>query len=99
MAIAERFTGTSVRRKEDSRILSGRGNYVADIDLPGMLHAAFLRSPVAHARIRSVDASAAREAPGVVAVYTGADLEPLVSLGPLRVTPLLGCFAPPPPPL
>jgi len=81
MVIAERFTGTSVRRKEDARILTGRGTYVADIELPDMLHATFLRSPVAHARIRSIDASAARHAPGVIAVYTGADLAPLVVAG------------------
>ena len=81
MVIAERFTGTSVRRKEDPRILSGRGNYVADVELPNMLHATFLRSPVAHARIRRIDASAARHAPGVVALYTGADLAPLVVAG------------------
>ena len=82
--VAERFTGTSVRRKEDPRILSGRGNYVADVELPGMLHATFLRSPFAHARIRSIDASAARHAPGVIAVYTGDDLAPLVDRGPSR---------------
>src|SRR5687767_1751997 len=86
MVIAERFTGTSVRRKEDPRILSGRGNYVADVDLPGMLHATFLRSPVAHARIRSIDAGAARHAPGVIAVYTGDDLAPLVEAGQVGIT-------------
>src|SRR5205814_5245480 len=78
MVIAERFTGTSVRRKEDARILTGRGNYVADIELPRMLHATFLRSPFAHAHIRGIDASAARQALGVIAVYTGDDLAPLV---------------------
>ena len=81
MVIAERFTGTSVRRKEDPRILSGRGNYVADVELPGMLHATFLRSPFAHALIRNIDASAARQATGVVAVYTGDDMAPLVIAG------------------
>jgi carbon-monoxide dehydrogenase large subunit len=81
MVIAERFTGTSVRRKEDPRILSGRGNYVADIEMPGMVHATFLRSPFAHARIRGIDADAARQAPGVIAVYTGDDLAPLVDAG------------------
>ena len=86
MIIAERFTGTSVRRKEDARILTGRGNYVADIELPGMLHATFLRSPVAHAHIRSIDASAARQAPGVIAVYTGSDLAPLVEAGSVGIT-------------
>jgi carbon-monoxide dehydrogenase large subunit len=71
---AQRYTGTSVRRSEDPRILSGGGRYVDDIKLPGMLHAAFVRSPLAHGRVTAVDATAARELPGVVAVYTGADM-------------------------
>ena len=90
MVIAERYTGASVRRKEDPRILTGRGNYIADVTMPGMVHAAFLRSPFPHARILSVDASEAREAPGVVAVFTGADMEPLVSSGPLGVVAMMG---------
>jgi carbon-monoxide dehydrogenase large subunit len=94
MAIAERFTGSSVRRREDPRILTGRGNYIADLQLPGMLHAAFLRSPFAHARIRSIDASEARNAPGVVAVYTGADLEPLVEAGPVGIGAMMGSPGP-----
>lgn len=56
MVIAERYTGSSVRRKEDPRILTGRGNYIADVQLPGMIHASFLRSPFPHARIGSIDA-------------------------------------------
>ena len=63
--------GHSVRRKEDSRFVQGRGNYLDDIVLPGMLHMAILRSPIAHGRIRSIDASAAQALPGVVAVVTG----------------------------
>ncbi|MEX2622192.1 MAG: aerobic carbon-monoxide dehydrogenase large subunit [Acidimicrobiia bacterium] len=63
--------GHSVRRKEDSRFIQGRGNYLDDIVLPGMLHMAILRSPVAHARLRSIDTSAAQALPGVVAVVTG----------------------------
>ncbi len=63
--------GHSVRRKEDARFIQGRGNYLDDIVLPGMLHMAILRSPVAHARIKSVDTSAAAALPGVVAVVTG----------------------------
>jgi carbon-monoxide dehydrogenase large subunit len=63
--------GHSVRRKEDSRFVQGRGNYLDDIVLPGMLHMAILRSPIAHARIRSIDASAAQALSGVVAVVTG----------------------------
>jgi aerobic carbon-monoxide dehydrogenase large subunit len=63
--------GESIKRKEDARFLRGRGNYLDDIALPGMLHMAILRSPHAHARIRSIDTSAAGAAPGVVAVVTG----------------------------
>jgi aerobic carbon-monoxide dehydrogenase large subunit len=72
---AQRYTGASVKRSEDPRILAGRGRYVDDLKLPGMLHAAFVRSPLAHARVLAVDASAARALPGVVAVLTGADLD------------------------
>ena len=63
--------GESIKRKEDARFLRGRGNYLDDITLPGMLHMAILRSPHAHARILSVDTAAASAAPGVVAVVTG----------------------------
>lgn len=79
---AERYTGASVRRSEDPRILTGAGHYIDDVKLPGMLHAAFVRSPLAHARVLSVDVSAARELPGVVAVFTGADLATMVLPGP-----------------
>ncbi len=67
--------GQSVRRKEDARFLTGAGQYTDDVTLPNQTHAYFLRSPHAHAKIRSIDTSKARTAPGVVAVYTGADLE------------------------
>ncbi|HYW26919.1 MAG TPA: aerobic carbon-monoxide dehydrogenase large subunit [Terriglobales bacterium] len=63
--------GESIKRKEDARFLRGRGNYLDDFVLPGMLYMAILRSPHAHARIRSVDTAAASAAPGVVAVVTG----------------------------
>src|SRR2546426_151846 len=63
--------GESIKRKEDGRFLRGRGNYLDDISLPAMLHMAILRSPHAHARIRSVDTTDAAAAPGVVAVVTG----------------------------
>ncbi len=72
---AERYTGASIKRSEDPRILTGRGRYVDDLKLPGMLHAAFVRSPLAHGRVLAVDASAARALPGVVLVLTGEDLE------------------------
>jgi carbon-monoxide dehydrogenase large subunit len=63
--------GESIKRKEDGRFLRGKGNYLDDITLPGMLHMVIVRSPYAHARIRSVDTSAAAAVPGVVAVVTG----------------------------
>ena len=87
---AERYTGASIKRSEDPRILTGRGRYVDDIKLPGMLHAAFARSPMAHARVLSVDASAARALPGVVAVLTGADLDAMTVPAP---DPLMAMFA------
>ncbi len=66
--------GASVSRREDDRLLTGRGRYLDDLELPGALAAAFLRSSFAHANILSIDADAARELPGVVAIFTGADL-------------------------
>jgi carbon-monoxide dehydrogenase large subunit len=66
-----RGIGHSVRRKEDDRFIRGRGNYIEDVQLPGMLHMAILRSPYTHARINGVDTSAAQAMPGVVAVVTG----------------------------
>jgi carbon-monoxide dehydrogenase large subunit len=80
--IAERFTGASVKRSEDPRVLTGRGRYVDDVRFPGMLHAAFVRSPVAHARVSRVDVTAARTSPGVVLVLTGPELESLIVPGP-----------------
>src|SRR5262245_4021628 len=66
-----RGVGHSVPRKEDARFIRGKGNYFDDIKLPGMLYLELLRSPYAHARIGSIDASRAQELPGVVAVVTG----------------------------
>jgi len=72
MATTEiRGIGHSVKRQEDARFIQGRGTYVDDVVLPGMLHLEFLRSPYAHARINSIDTSAAAAVPGVVAVVTG----------------------------
>ena len=66
--------GASVRRKEDQRFITGKGRYVDDISRPGQAHAYFLRSPHAHAKIVSIDLAAAKGMPGVVAIYTGADI-------------------------
>ena len=67
--------GHSVPRKEDPRFIRGKGNYVDDLKLPGMLHLDIVRSPMAHARIKSIDAEKALALPGVLAVITGKDLE------------------------
>ncbi len=72
-----RYLGAPVRRNEDPRLLTGRGNFVDDIQIPGMLHGAFVRSTHAHARLKRVDVSRALAAPGVHAVYTHGDLGPL----------------------
>ena len=82
-----RSFGAPITRNEDGRLLSGQALFVDDVELPGMLHAAFLRSNVAHARIRSIDVAAARARPGVVAVYTAADLGSYWAPGPLLVPP------------
>ncbi len=67
--------GASVKRKEDTRFLTGRGRYTDDINLPGQLYGYILRSPVAHANIGGIDTGAAAAAPGVHAIFTGKDME------------------------
>src|SRR5438093_12544587 len=75
---AERPIGFGrLKRKEDPRFIRGRGHYVDDVSLPGMLHGAILRSPLAHARVLRIDTSAALAHPRVRAVITGKDLEGL----------------------
>ena len=73
--------GARVARLEDPALLTGRGRFVDDISLPGALHACFVRSPHAHARIRAIDPSTARSMPGVHAVLTAADLPPRMATG------------------
>ena len=82
-----RYFGARVQRNEDERLLTGRALFVDDVELAGMLHAAFLRSPHAHARIRAIDVAAALRREGVVAVYTAADLGDYWRPGPLLVPP------------
>ncbi|HVC55684.1 MAG TPA: xanthine dehydrogenase family protein molybdopterin-binding subunit, partial [Stellaceae bacterium] len=65
--------GQSLRRFEDPRLLTGKGRFQDDVELPRQAHAIFVRSPHAHARIRSIETAAAMAMPGVLAVYTGAD--------------------------
>ena len=71
----DRIIGKRLPRKEDARLLTGRGTFVDDVVLPGMLHVAFLRSPIARGRIRSLDVSNARDLPGVLAVLSAKDLD------------------------
>ncbi|MCW2820666.1 MAG: xanthine dehydrogenase, molybdenum binding subunit apoprotein [Marmoricola sp.] len=71
----ETWFGQSVPRKEDLPLVTGTGRYVADIDLPGTVDVAFVRSPLAHARVVSIDVEAAQSLPGVLAIYTAADIE------------------------
>ncbi|MDH3597007.1 MAG: carbon monoxide dehydrogenase, partial [Rhodospirillales bacterium] len=69
--------GCARKRKEDIRFIQGKGNYVDDVKLPGQVFGDFVRSPYAHARIKSIDTEAAKAVPGVLAVLTAADLKPL----------------------
>jgi carbon-monoxide dehydrogenase large subunit len=84
---ASQWIGKPLRRLEDARLLRGEGRYTDDVRLEGAAHAAFLRSPHAHARIAALDLAAARAAPGVLAVYTGADVA-ADGLGPIPFTHL-----------
>ena len=71
----ETLVGKRIRRREDPRLITGTATYVDDIKMPGMHHACILRSPHAAARIKSINIKPALEHPGVVAVFTGADVE------------------------
>ena len=73
--MSTKIFGSGIRRREDPRLITGSATFTDDISLPGMVHAAMLRSPHAHAKITRIDTSKAAGAPGVVAVYTGADIE------------------------
>ena len=72
--MGETLFGKSIKRREDQRLVTGKGNFVDDLKVPFTTHAAFVRSPHAHARIGKIDSTAARKVPGVLAVYTGKDL-------------------------
>jgi carbon-monoxide dehydrogenase large subunit len=85
--VPPRYLGERILRNEDARLLTGRALFVDDVQLPGMLHVAFVRSNYAHGRLRSVDVSAARQRRGVVAAFTAADLGDYWRPGPLLVPP------------
>jgi carbon-monoxide dehydrogenase large subunit len=88
--VSEPNIGVAMTRREDVRFLTGRATFVDDIKLPHMLHAAVLRSPHAHARIRSIDTTAALALDGVEAVFTYADIAPCAKTIPVRLYPLPG---------
>src|SRR5438552_18754005 len=88
MRTVNSFIGSPVERLEDLRFLRGRGQYVDDLARADMLHAAILRSSVAHGRLRSIDASGALKIPGVHCVITAADLGGNVPSVPMRLQPL-----------
>src|SRR5204862_2257996 len=84
--MVDRLMGTRVRRVEDPRLLTGHGRFADDVSFPGMVHAAFLRSGHPHARIVSIDTSAAKALDGVIAVVTGEEMkawvQPMQQVGP-----------------
>src|SRR4030095_10452855 len=79
------YVGAALSPREAKKLVLGRGSYVGDLTVPGMLHAAFVRRPHAHARIVRVDADRARKQPGIVAVLGGADLAGVTT--PLTIAP------------
>src|SRR5216683_2312110 len=85
--MSTRKFGEPVKRNEDRRLLTGRALFIDDVELPDLLHAAFLRSQVAHAKILKIDVSKALQRPGVVAAYTAGDLGDYWRPGPLLVPP------------
>ena len=82
------YIGASITRKEDQRFLTGQATFADDVKLPGMLHATFMRSPHAHARLIAIDTTAALAIPGVVAVYTYDDISGQAKPIPVRLYPL-----------
>ena len=85
--MTEQYLGKRLTRTEDPKLLTGQALFVDDVQIPGMLHAAFLRSDYAHARLQSIDVSAARERPGVVAVFTAEDMGDAWRPSPPNVSP------------
>ena len=88
MRTVNAFVGQPIERLEDLRLVRGRGQYVDDLARKDMLHAAILRSAVAHGRIRTIDVSRAQKIPGVHAVITAADLGDTIPLVPMRLQPM-----------
>ncbi len=85
--MSTRYFGQPIKRNEDPRLLTGQALFTDDVHMPGLLHITFVRSDYAHGYIRSIDTAAAREVPGVIAIYTAADLGDYWQPGPLLVPP------------
>ena len=85
--MSTRSFGEPIKRNEDRRLLTGQALFIDDVELPGMLHAAFLRSQVAHARILKIDVTRALQRPGVIAAYVAGDLGDYWQPGPMLVPP------------
>ena len=85
VALTGGYIGARIPRREDARLLTGRGTFVDDLEMPGVAHAAMVRSPHAHARVRRIDTEAARALPGVLAVVTAADLADIQKPWPARM--------------
>ena len=81
--VLPKLIGERVKRREDPRLIQGRGTYVDDIKIAGMLHLAFKRSDIAHGKITSIDTSAAETMDGVEAVFTGADIAKVLAPMPI----------------
>src|SRR3990172_4896814 len=79
-AMSTKSVGASIKRKEDPRLITGEAKYLDDVQLQGMLYAAILRTPYAHAKIKSINTAKASKYPGVVAVFTGEDFKELPAL-------------------
>ena len=88
--MVQQYIGAPIKRREDVRFLTGKGKYIDDVEMADMLHAAILRSPHAHARVTSIDASQALAIPGVWAIYTFDDIAHLAKTIPVRVFELEG---------
>ena len=78
--MSTKMMGAAIKRKEDPRLITGEARYLDDVKLTGMVYAAILRSPYAHARIKQINVEKARQQPGVVAVFTGQDFKDLPAL-------------------
>src|SRR5690349_18966930 len=93
--VLSQTVGASIKRREDPRLVTGQGQYVDDVRLPGTLYLAFVRSPYAHARLGKIDTAAALQQPGVVAALTHAECEVILTTH----VPLNPATPPPPHPL